>query len=464
MALAIPAFRNVRFAMRLLTAFSRLASALSLCFLATFCFAEDEFEKEPISYSSREPDNVISKLQQQLDSGTVQLDHQGKQGYLRSVLTALKVPVESQMLVFSKTSMQRHCIAPDTPRAIYFNDHVYIGYCNNGSVLEISAVDPQLGAVFYTLDQRATKKEPRFIRQTDNCLTCHSSSRTESVPGHLVRSLFADIQGQPIFSAGSYTVDYTTPLEQRWGGWYVTGKHGPQKHLGNRIYSERDSLHPGEESDGHNVMQLKDRLTTGDYLSPHSDIVSLMILEHQTLVHNHLTKANFETRQALHYQDEMSRIFKEPEDTRYDSTTRRIENAAEKLVEALLFVDEARLTAEITGTSGFAEKFSHAGPTDSKGRSLRDLDLQSRLFKYPCSYLIYSPSFDQLPGEVRDQVWKRLWEIVTGKDQSKEFAHLSPDDRQAILEIIGETKDKLPSYWTTRTSATAQPTLKLDSK
>jgi hypothetical protein len=177
-----------------------------------------------------------------------------------------------------------------------------------------------------------------------------------------------------------------------------------------------------------------------------------MVLEHQTLLHNRLTRANFETRQALHYQADMIRMFKEPATTRYDSTTRRIASVGDKLVEALLFAGEAPLTEKITGTSGFAEKFSQVGPRDSQGRSLRDFDLERRLFKYPCSYLIYSKSFDALPAEVRDHVWKRLWEILTGKDESKKFAHLSADDRQAILEIVQATKNDLPEYWRAATS------------
>ncbi|MCC7083912.1 MAG: hypothetical protein IT427_02770 [Pirellulales bacterium] len=409
--------------------------------------AEDEFEKKPIEYSKSDPDNAVSKLQEQLKSGATTLERDNEQGFLHSLLAALNVPIESQMLVFSKTSLQRQCIEPDAPRAIYYNDDVYVGFCHNGSVIEVSVADPKLGAVFYTLDQRPTKKEPNLIRQTENCLTCHSSSRTESVPGHLVRSLFADAQGQPILSAGSYTVDYTTPLEQRWGGWYVTGTHGKQKHLGNRIYREQDNLRPGCDSDGHNLTHLPDRVPSEYYLAPHSDIVSLMVLEHQTLTHNRVTRANFETQQALQYQDDMVRIFKEPPTTRYESTTRRIASASEKLVEALLFVDEAPLTERIRGTSGFAEKFPLAGPRDSKGRSLRDFDLEHRLFKYPCSYLIYSKSFDGLPAEARDYVWKRLWEVLTDKDESKKFAHLSSDDRQAILEIVSETKPNLPEYW-----------------
>ena len=196
--------------------------------------ADDEFDREPILYSQSTPDNRISRLQQRLDQGDLTLTHEGDKSYLRSLLKALDVPVESQMLVFSKTSLQMRRIAPRTPRAVYFNDDVYVGFCQSGEVLEISAVDAQLGTVFYTLNQQENEK-PQFQRRNDNCLVCHSSSRTEGVPGHVVRSLYVDASGQPMLSAGSRMVDHTTPIEQRWGGWYVTGTHGKATHRGNLI-------------------------------------------------------------------------------------------------------------------------------------------------------------------------------------------------------------------------------------
>jgi hypothetical protein len=313
-------------------------------------------------------------------------------------------------------------------------------------VIEIFAVDPRMGAVFYTLDQKKVA-QPRLLRQTDNCLVCHSSSRTEGVPGHLVRSLFVDSSGQPMLSEGSHTVDHSTPIEQRWGGWYVTGKHGSQTHLGNFIARARNIPQPVENADGQNVETLKGRFPAEYYLTPYSDIVALMVLEHQVMAHNYITKANYTARQAMYYEAEMNRALGEPEGTRLESTTRRIQSAGDDLVKALLFVDEAKITAPISGTSGFAEKFSRQGPHDPQGRSLREFDLQRRLFKYPCSYLIYSEAFDQLPGEMRDYVWKRLWEALTQPKEDEAFKHLSQEDRQAIIEILRATKPSLPSYW-----------------
>ncbi len=422
------------------------AIALLCPAVAPPCFAVDEIERPPIEYSRSTPDNCVSKLQSRLESGELKLEYHDQLGYLAALLEALDVPVASQMLVFSKTSLQRQRISPRTPRAIYFNDDVYVGFCQSGDVLEISAVDPQLGAVFYTLDQKTTN-QARVQRQTDSCLVCHSSSRTDGVPGHVIRSLFVDPGGQPVLSAGSYSVDHSTPLEQRWGGWYVTGTHGSQTHMGNLIIRGQDVPRPFENADGQNVTQLNDRLAIDKYLSPHSDIVALMVLEHQALVHNRLTKANFAARQALQYDVEIKRALGESQGKRMESVTRRIQSAGDDLVEALLLVDEARLTEPIRGTSDYANTFSQRGPRDQQGRSLRDLDLQRRLFKYPCSYLIYSSAFDGLPAEMKEYVWQRLWDVLSNSNEAR-FEHLSPDDCRAIIEILRATKSDLPPYWT----------------
>jgi hypothetical protein len=196
-----------------------------------------------------------------------------------------------------------------------------------------------------------------------------------------------------------------------------------------------------------NCTSLEKFINPSDYLTPHSDIVALMVLEHQVDAHNYITRAGFLTRQALLDQEALNRELKEPEDHLWDSTKSRIKNAGEPLVEYFLFSEDAKLTAPIKGTSGFAEEFAKRGPRDKQGRSLRDFDLTTRMFKYPCSYLIYCESFKALPTEVKDYVLRRLHEVLTGEDQSKTFAHLSAEDRQAIREILLDTVDDLPDYW-----------------
>jgi hypothetical protein len=408
--------------------------------------AQDDFDREPILYSTTSESNSITELQGRIDAGEVALKFEDHFGYLRSVLEKLEIPESSQMLVFSKTSLQRQKIAPRTPRSIYFSDDVYVGFCQSGTKLEISAADPQLGTCFYTLDQDSNEP-PRFVRQTESCLTCHASSGNQGVPGHVVRSVFTDSAGLPMLAEGSYRVDQTTPLEHRWGGWYVTGTHGQQTHLGNLIVRTRELERPVENAKGQNVVDLAKHVRTDNFLTPHSDLIALMVLEHQAQAHNYLARANFLARQALYAESELNRELGEPANHRWDSTNSRIRNAGDPLVKYFLMAEEAKLTSQIRGTSSFADEFSRRGPKDAHGRSLRDLDLQTRLFRYPCSYLIYSPSFDALPAEVRDYILQKMFAVLTERDKSKEFEHLSSADRRAILEILRETKSNLLDYW-----------------
>jgi len=406
----------------------------------------DEFDREPIRYSTAPANNAVSRLQERLDSGAAALKFENDHGYLRSFLQALDVPASSQMLVFSKTSMQRERITPKTPRALYFNDDVYVGFCQQGAVLEISAVDPNLGTVFYTLDQEPTDR-PKFTRQTDNCLQCHGSTQTRGVPGHLVRSVFADRSGQPILSMGGFRVDQTTPFAQRWGGWYVTGTHGSQKHLGNLIVRGQREPEEIDNASGQNVKDLRDRLTIASYLTPHSDLVALLVLEHQTEMHNLIAKANLQTCVALHEEAELNRELGRGADYRSETTWRRIRSVGDPLVKYLFFSKEAPLTEKVQGTSSFAADFAKEGPRDPKGRSLREFDLQKRLFKYPCSYLVYTKAFDALPEPVKSYVYGRMNDVLTGRDYTRDFDHLSADDRQAIREILLATKPELAAAW-----------------
>jgi hypothetical protein len=418
------------------------AFCILLLFLPAVSLANDNFDAEPILYRTAKEQNAVARLQEQLDSKEVQIERDEKFGYLPSLLKALEIPESSQMLVFSKTSLQRSRIAPRTPRAIYFNDEVYVGYCQAGNVLEISAADEQLGTCFYTLPQER-QASPRFEREGESCLTCHAPGSSHRLPSHLVRSVYVDASGLPMLAEGSFRVDHTTPIEQRWGGWYVTGTHGDQKHLGNLIVRQRTVQHPVENEKGQNVTELDAFLNVKNYLTPHSDLVALMVFEHQTQVHNAITQANFHSRQALHYNATLNRELGEPEDHRWGSTTSRIHSAGDTLLKCLLMCEEAKLTAPIQGTSGFAQEFAAKGSKDADGRSLRDLDLQTRLFKYPCSYLIGSKSFLALPQEVKDYVLTRLHDVLTGKDTSSEFSHLSVEDRQAILKILQDTMPEL---------------------
>jgi len=384
-----------------------------------------DWERDPIRYSTAPADNVMNRLAPKLADGTVTLEDRPETGHLRSLLAALNVPESSQTLVFTKTSLQRHRIGPATPRALYFSDDVYVGFCRKGDVLEVAAPDARLGTVFYTVGQ--SPGEPTVRRHADNCLLCHGSSANRGVPGHVLRSVLPERDGEPSLSGSARRVDHTTPFAERWGGWYVTGTHGSMTHRGNQLAGDRE---PGA---GQNVTDLAGRFNVGPYLTPHSDIVALMVLEHQAGVHNRLARATLEGRIALHHEDA--------------GTEKVIRELGDELADVLLFRDEAGLTAEVAGTSPFRAEFEKRGPFDNRGRSLRQFDLRTRLFKYPCSYLVYSDAFRKLPAEIREYTLRRMYAVLTGAAGAKEFAHLSGADRQAIREILADTLPDKPAWW-----------------
>lgn len=424
----------------------RFALFFSLLTVPARVFAQFDIEREPIGYLTTPLADPISKLQKQLNTDEVKLNFDEKSGYLASVLKALNVSETSQMLVFSKTSFQRTRISPRTPRAIYFNDDVYIGWCQRGDVVEVTSVDPQLGGIFYSLDQDEVER-PKFARHTDTCTLCHASSVTQGVPGHLIRSVFPDASGNPILSTSTYRTTSQSPLKERWGGWYVSGTHGEQRHMGNVTARDRDRPESLDTDAGANVTDLKKLIDVEPYLTPHSDIVAFLVFEHQAPTHNALTQANYQAKLALRDEELLKSLDKNPNAPRPESIQRRIDHSADLVLKHFLFVDETALTDRVHGESGFAEYFSKLGPRDHQGRSLRDFNLQTRIFQYPCSYLIYSAAFDGLPCDLKESIYLKLHDILTGKEDSALYKHLSKEDRQAVLSILLDTKPDLPSSW-----------------
>lgn len=404
-------------------------------------------DNDAIQYTKGAVDDAVSRLQTRIDKGEVKLVHDTQYGYLRSVLKELSVPVSSQVLVFSKTSFQAPRIAPRMPRALYFNDTTAVGFVRTGDVLELTALDPKQGIIFYTLDQYPAGR-PRFNRQ-DVCLQCHQSGSTMGVPGLVVRSVTPDHTGMPVMSAGGFVTDHRSALKERWGGWYVTGTSGNQTHMGNAVMRDvRDDEIRAPVSQGtSNLTSLRSFFDTGAYLTPHSDIVALMTLEHQTQMDNLMIRVGWEARMTMAENRGINRSLGEPEQYVRPSSQHRIDSAVEEMLEYMLFSDEAKLTAPVKGTSGFAEEFPKQGPRDDQGRSLRDFDLKTRMFRYPCSFMIYSDAFDGMPAIVKDRLYDRLFEVLAGKDNSAKFAYLKQEDRQAILEIVRATQKSLPGYW-----------------
>jgi hypothetical protein len=370
----------------------------------------DWLQHPAIQYATKPTTDPIAQLNQKIQSGRVVLKFEGVSGYLRSLLDVLHVPIDSQVAVFARDSVQAARITPRNPRTIFFSDSIAVGWVRGGFI-EIASQDPQQGTVFYTLEPIATDK-PVFTR-TDNCLACHYTYATAGVPGMLVRS------------AGQYRVDQNIPLEERWGGWYVTGQVGSIRHMGNvEIDKLFDSSRP---ADTFNLRSFEGKFDTVGYLTTSSDVAALMVFEHQMHMMNLLSRIGWEVRTG------------EPSVS--------IQDAAAEVVDYMLFIEEAEIPNRIQGSTNFAEAFAAQGPHDEKGRTLRQLALDRRLMRYPCSYMIYSSQFQSLPAEAKAAIYQRMWRILSGQEKAPGYSRLSAADRLAIVEILKSTKKELPDYF-----------------
>ena len=383
--------------------------------------------------SSDAPRDPVTRLAGQLERGERTLDYRDGVGYLPSLLEQLDIRVDSQTLVFSKTSFQQMLINPKNPRALYFNDEVAVGNVPGGDVYELLALEPTQGAVFYTL-KIAQAERPQLQRRGIECLFCHALGN-QGAPSLFVTSVIPAADGTPAYT-GTFlaTIDHRTPFDERWGGWYVTGKHGSQRHMGNAVAP--DPSHPLDLdlTNTQNLTSLDGRFDASKYLTASSDIVALMTLEHQVGAVNRIN--------ALRHQYDLAKV-----GGLKDADGGRLDSDIDDLVAYLLFVDEAPFTDRVEGVSMFTRTFPERGPRDKQGRSLRDFDLTTRLFRYPLSYMVYSDQLNGLPGPIRERIYRRLYDVLTGKDARKKYAVRSAADRQAILQILVETKTDLPPYW-----------------
>jgi len=383
-----------------------------------------DLDHPAITYRTRQSTNVVDTLSARVQAGQVNLPYEDTTGYLKPVLDALNVSVDSQMVVFSKTSLQLNNIQPRNPRVIYFNDSVAVAWVRGGFI-EIAAHDPAQGAVFYRV-LRAVTGPPAFFRD-DSCLSCHNAFATLNVPGFLAKSVPSAVDGSGLPWLGNYLTDHRSPIVERWAGWYVTGKTGAIRHLGNAPLANRNADDLTIDAANLNLADLRSRFDTSGYLSPHSDVVALLVFDHQIRMMNLLTRIGWQARTLAH--DGRS----EP------AIVTGLRDIASETVDYMLFVDEAPLSG-VSGTSGFAESFGKRGPRDSKGRSLRDFDLKQRLFTNPCSYMIYSEAFERLPPAAKRAIYQRLWEVLSGRVRAPKYARLSSADRDRIIEILRETK------------------------
>jgi hypothetical protein len=386
------------------------AGTITLVAQRTDVFTESR-DHPAIAYSTAPVTNAVTALSQKLARGEARLVFDPDTGYLRSVLDALGLPIESQLLAYAPTSFQAKKISRTNPRAIYFNDGVAVAFVRGGDLLEFAVHDPKQGAIFYAM--RNSEAAAPAIARDDQCLACHLSWETKGVPGLFIQTVFPRRNDEEY--ANGFMVDHRTPFADRWGGWFVTGARVPKS------MANQELLQPKMPETGPAATSATPALDQivgpRGYPLLQSDVVALLVFDHQVQASNLITRAGWEHRIGSPH----------------------VREAVNELVDYLLFVDEAPLPHPVKGASGFAEKFAAQGPRDRQGRSLREFDLTTRLMRYPLSYMIYSPGFAGLPPQVKTMVRARLDDILSGRHTGKKYAHLDAATRQAIQQIVAET-------------------------
>lgn len=410
-------------------------------FLLSFGFVTaqttPDYDLPPVSYSKAKDDNTITRLQAAMDEQKFTFPDSGARDILKALLDELKIPVSSQVIVFSKTSLQRDMITPTHPRAIYFNEDYYVGYVPGG-LIEIVACDDPTGMMFYSFDPNKKPKDRKFVRNQE-CMTCHANHNTMDVPGLLVRSVYTEKTGETVLPWGSFLTTPASPMSERWGGWYVTGTHGNSLHMGNKfvIRSETDRL-SYHKKHGQNVSDLAQYFDTDKHLTDTSDILALMLMEHQIQVHNTLSSSKMSYLRRVHL---MKAINGEEFDVDSPAVRKIVGEHADKILKALMFAEAINLPADgVDGSDDFEEAFAGAGVSHD-GHSLRDLRLQKRIFKYRCSYMIRCKSFEMLPSSIKKEVLERLHKLVTGKANYPGILELSSREKERIHEILLHTHE-----------------------
>lgn len=390
------------------------------------------------AHLAKPPDNPRAAINKALASGDLK-NTGDDQAFLKKMLEITAVPEASQVLVFSLTSHQDAIISRTNPRAIYFSDDCYIGFVPGG-VIEYSDVDPEVGTGFFVLDQ--TEQSPLVLQNTESCLICHEGGRTDYNRGLMVRSVFVRDNGFPYTDSGSFMVSHDTPMEHRWGGWYVTGEHGKIRHMGNVVATQET---PGQRAvvdreAGANVQDLSVYFNQSKYLAPGSDIVALMVLEHQVVMHNMLTQGgivvNEQTARSRSIAEQLGETF-DPAGS--DTLQTVIKSRAGKIIKHMLFVEEVALESPVKGDDAFMVQFRANRRDDDAGRSLKDFDLATRMFTYRCSYMIYSRAFREMPDLLKDAVYARLAAGLKPDSTDELFEHLGTEEREAIAAILRQT-------------------------
>lgn len=351
-------------------------------------------------------------------------------GYLDGLLQALGIDASSQMLVFSKSSLKQRFISPQTPRSMFFTDEVYVTYVPGSRSLEVTAMDPMQGPVFFDVSQDVKAEKP-YKQETDRCLRCHDtySMTGGGVPRFMLSSVITAADGNIVSHELSEITEQSTPVEERWAGWYVTGMSGKQTHRGNFIVEDVSVLSKRPWVGVINLGNLDQFVDLAAYPRKTSDIVALLVLQHQVEVQNRLVRLNYESRKLLAANSKIAAA--------------ELQALIKPLLQVMFMADEPQLVDAVQGSSGYQQWFEKRGPAAKDGKSLRQFDLQTRTFRYRLSYLIYSDAVAALAAPVKQLLFSDITAVLAGDSTLLDGKTLPADERQAIRDILQATKPEV---------------------
>jgi hypothetical protein len=404
---------------------------LILCLAATVASAagpsEIAFDQSPHDYWKRPLTDRFTRLKTEIESGRLFLEEDGEKAFLIGLLKALDIPASSQMLVFSTTSLQLRLISPSNPRALFFNEDVYVGYIPGGRI-EVVSIDPDLGGIYYIFDI-PRGAQPLQVERSNRCMNCHASEDTGYVPGLVVKSVIPGPHGGSLDAYRQGLTGHGVPFKDRFGGWYVTGYRGAAEHRGNftgRLSPEgltKIPIVPGQLFD------------FARYPVATSDILPQLVHEHQAGFVNRFVAATYRAREL----SEKEKVL---------PGAAELDVLARTLTRYLLFADETPLPAGgVEGDPAFKADFLRSRRVAANGASLKDFDLKTRLFRNRCSYMIYSAAFRGLPPPIKQRVYRRLGEALSVSAPDAEYAFLPPAEKQTIHSILRGTIPDLPPGW-----------------
>ncbi len=381
-------------------------------------------------YWNRLLQDPFTKFKEEFEAGRVTIDFSNEKAFLTDLLAHLNVPASSQTLVFSTTSLQLSLISPRNPRAIYFNEDIYVGFIPGGKI-EIVSIDPELGGIFYIFEIPRNGTVPEFQRSR-RCMNCHSDEDSRYVPGLIIKSVIPGVRGGSLESYRRHVTGHQIPLSERFGGWYITGADDFKEHWGNAIGQFKPEgivttpVLPGE------------RFDWSMFPVESSDILPHLIHDHQAGFINRTLEAHYRARTAL----------KRGNGSLTTADREEMKQQADNLVKYLLFADEAKLpVGGLKGSDSYKKDFLASRQENDAGMSLRDFDLKTSLFSHRCSYMIYSPVFLKLPQGFKTLLYDRLAKALSLKSNDPEFAYLSNTEKANIRSILQQTHPDLKAGW-----------------